>query len=187
MLRAPAKSRRWTAAAEHVVDVMPGELGGAQQARQRVPLGVLLVPLPLLCWQQRPDRVLVPAGGMRAGDVGPHRRERGQARARSSSPRMVSVAVRLGLLAFQDVGEDSEPVPGRRCVLGRPGSVRCQAQAGAPARGQQRGRVRSRRRRCCARGRGSCPHTATSRPAVSSTTRCAVSTVRLWATCTFPA
>ena len=79
MLWAPPKSRPLDRAAQHVFDVVPGEVGGAQQTCQGAPLRILFVPLPLTGCQQRLDRVLVAPGRMRAGHVCPHRRERGQA------------------------------------------------------------------------------------------------------------
>jgi len=65
--------------AQHVFDVVPGEVGGAQQTCQGAPLRLLFIPLPLTSCQQRLDRVLVTARRMRAGHVCPHRGERGQA------------------------------------------------------------------------------------------------------------
>ena len=117
MLRAPPKSRPTDRAAQHVLDVVPGKLSGAQQSRQGSPFCVLFVALPLRRCQQRTDRPLVPPGGVRAGHVRPHRRQGRQAR----RP-LQFLPHRLGgglvvLLALQHVGEDAEPVPALFVVL----------------------------------------------------------------------
>ena len=117
-LRAPAKSRPSSARRSTVLDVVPGEVGGAQQPRQRSPLGVLLVLLPVFRGQQRPDRLLIPSGGMRAGHVRPGRRERGQARGPVQVPPHRLGRRPLGLLPFQHAGQHGEPVRPRRRVPG---------------------------------------------------------------------
>jgi len=46
-------------AAQHVFDVVPGEVGGAQQTCEGAPFRVLFVPLPLTDRQQGLNDVLV--------------------------------------------------------------------------------------------------------------------------------
>ncbi len=66
-------------AAQQVAGVVAGQFGGAQQPGQGAALGVALVGQPVRGWQQRPDRALVSSCGVSAGEVGPHRCERGKA------------------------------------------------------------------------------------------------------------
>ena len=65
---------------EHGPRIVSGQLSGPQQPLQGPPLRVSRVPRPVICRHQRSDYLLTAANTSRAGDISPHRRQRGEAR-----------------------------------------------------------------------------------------------------------
>lgn len=97
-------------AAQHVFNIVSGEVGGTQEAGQRATFGVVLVALLLLTSQHRRHDLLVLPGGMRAGHVCPHGGEGGQAGCPFQLLARRRGSALNGLLPFQRPGENSEPV-----------------------------------------------------------------------------
>ena len=143
-------------AAQHVLDVVPGEVGGAQQARQRSPLGVLLGTAASLL---RPA-----ATGSSSHTAGWHGCGSRPPRSARAWPGSLPVPAPAASSRWRSVRSAAVPArqPGQRAgaaAAARPRlfrGLRGRARAGVPVRGQRRGRVRSPRRRCSADGRGSC-------------------------------
>ena len=73
----PGKVPPADGAPDHVVGVVAGKFGGAEQPGQRAPFAVLAEPLPVLGRQQLPDRFLVSSDRAGAGYVSPDRRQAG--------------------------------------------------------------------------------------------------------------